>query len=280
MTQWANATALVTGAARGMGRRLALEAVARGADVVAWDVDELGLAELRDLADEQRPGAVRTAVVDVTDEEAVRVAGEAALARGPVDILVNNAGVVSGADLLDLTPAQVRRTFGVNVLSLFWTSRVFLPPMVERNAGHVVTIASAAGLTGARRLVDYSASKHAAVGFDESLRNELRTVAPGVRTTVVCPFYVNTGMFDGVSTRIPWLLPILEPDDVVARVVRAIERDEQRVFLPGRTRLMYLLHLLPTGLGDAVLDLVGANRGMDEFVGHGRGPAEVRAGAG
>ena len=82
------------------------------------------------------------------------------------------------------------------------TVKSFLPAMISRNRGHIVTIASAAGLTGVNGMVDYCASKYAAVGFDESLRLELRALGKdGVHTTVACPYFINTGMFDGVTTR-------------------------------------------------------------------------------
>jgi len=78
----------------------------------------------------------------------------------------------------------------------------FLPAMLQRNSGHIVTIASAAGFVGTNGLVDYCASKFAAVGFDESLRMELAALGKtGVHTTVVCPYYINTGMFEGIKTR-------------------------------------------------------------------------------
>ena len=118
---------------------------------------------------------------------------------GPVDVLVNNAGVISGQLLSELTDEAIERTLAVNTLALFWCTRAFLPAMVERRRGHVVTLASAAGLVGVVRQTDYSASKHAAVGFAESLRFELRRYAPEVHTTLVCPFYINTGMFDGAG---------------------------------------------------------------------------------
>lgn len=74
--------------------------------------------------------------------------------------------------------------------------------MLKKNHGHVVTIASSAGLIGVNGLADYCASKFAAVGFDESLRFELEVMGKdGVHTTVVCPYYINTGMFEGVKTR-------------------------------------------------------------------------------
>jgi all-trans-retinol dehydrogenase (NAD+) len=82
------------------------------------------------------------------------------------------------------------------------TVKSFLPAMLSRNHGHIVTIASAAGLFGTNGLVDYCASKFAAVGFDETLRAELWAQRKtGVHTTVVCPFYINTGMFEGAKTR-------------------------------------------------------------------------------
>jgi short-subunit dehydrogenase len=77
--------------------------------------------------------------------------------------------------------------------------KAFLPAIMEKNHGHIVTIASMAGLFGNAGLCDYCASKFAAVGFDESLRNEiLRLGKDGVKTTVVCPYYINTGMFQGI----------------------------------------------------------------------------------
>ena len=82
------------------------------------------------------------------------------------------------------------------------TAKAFLPSMISKNHGHIVSIASSAGITGASGLCDYCSSKFGAVGFDESLRMELYTLKKtGVHTTVVCPFFINTGMFDGVTTR-------------------------------------------------------------------------------
>ena len=116
-------------------------------------------------------------------------------------------------------------------------TKAFLPAMVRHNRGHIVTLASAAGLVGVARQTDYSASKHAAVGFDESLRAELREISPGVMTTLVCPYYVDTGMFEGVRTRIPFLLPILRQRDVVHKIANAIERDRRLLVLPPAVHL-------------------------------------------
>jgi all-trans-retinol dehydrogenase (NAD+) len=130
-----------------------------------------------------------------------------------------------------------------------------------------VNLASAAGLVGVARQTDYSASKHAAVGFDESLRVELKKVAPGVVTTVVCPYYVDTGMFEGVKTRFPRLLPILRQDDVADRIVQAIERDRRRLIMPPLVRLVPAMRVLPPRLFDVIMDLFGVNVSMDAFAG-------------
>ena len=79
--------------------------------------------------------------------------------------------------------------------------KAFLPSMLEKNHGHIVTIASMAGIFGSAGLADYCASKFAAVGFEESLRNELINLnKTGIKTTIVCPYFIKTGMFEGAKT--------------------------------------------------------------------------------
>ncbi|MCC5953102.1 MAG: SDR family oxidoreductase [Acidimicrobiia bacterium] len=267
MTALAGRIALITGGASGLGRLMALRMASRGATVVAWDLDEEALAALVDDI-ERTGGRAHGEVVNVADADAVADAALRVHADvGAPTVLVNNAGVVSGRPLLELADADIRRTFEVNALALYWTTRAFLPGMIERNSGHLVTVASAAGLVGVARQSDYSASKHAAVGFDESLRVELRRSAPGVRTTVVCPYYIDTGMFDGVRTRFRWLLPILDPDDVADRIVAAVERNRAQVILPPAVRLLAPLRVLPPRAFDRVMDLLGVNVSMEHFVG-------------
>lgn len=267
MSQISGAGVVITGAASGLGRGLALRLAGAGARVILWDLDAAGLAGAAADVRERTGSDPHTAVVDVSDPDAVRRAAAEAQARGPVDILVNNAGVVSGRALVDLTDAQVIRTFAVNTLALFWATRALLPDMIRRNRGHIVTIASAAGFVGAHRLTDYTASKHAAVGFDDALRAELRRSAPSLVTTVVCPFYIDTGMFAGAKTRFPWLLPILNEDDVIERIVRAIRRDKRRLIMPFIVRLVPILRVLPVRWFDRLADILGINASMDDFTG-------------
>lgn len=281
MTRLSGSTVLITGAASGIGRGLAREAATRGAQVVLWDISADGLDRV--AAELEANGVVpMTAVVDVGESAAVTAAADQVLAQvGSVDVLINNAGVVSGKPLLELSSSDIERTIRVNALSNFWTTKAFLPSMIRRNRGHVVTIASAAGLVGVSKLADYSASKHAAVGFDESLRVEMAHRAPGIRTTLVCPYYVDTGMFDGVRSRFEFLLPIVSEDDLVARIVRAVERDRTRLYVPWVLRLLAPLRLLPTTVFDAIMDTLGVNVSMEEFVGRrGTGSSEAASRSG
>lgn len=267
MTQFRGAHVLITGAASGLGRLMALEAVARGARVSLLDRDARGLGEVCE-AIHARPGDAEGFVVDLSDRAALQaICAEVLVHRGTVDILVNNAGIVSGKTLLECTDEAIERTFQVNALANFWTVRAFLPAMMQAGRGHIVTVASAAGLAGTSRLVDYCASKSAAVGFDESLRMELKRLGSPVRTTVVCPFYIDTGMFEGVKTRFAWLLPILKPAYVVGRIMGAVEGNRARLVMPRFVMTVPVVRILPPFLFDAVLGFFGVNRSMDEFVG-------------
>ena len=136
--------------------------------------------------------------------------------------MINNAGIVTGKSFLESSDEAIEKTMGVNTMSHFWVgiipkdfhfiliylidwfiklTKKFLPSMLENNHGHIVTIASVAGLYGTPKLCDYSASKSAVIGFDYSLRIELlRLNKTGVKTTCVCPYYINTGMFKGCQS--------------------------------------------------------------------------------
>jgi len=265
MTELRGAHVVITGAASGLGRLMALEIARRGGKALSlWDLDAPGLdavaKEVETLG--ARPQSV---VCDVSDRRAVYAA--AARIAEPVDILINNAGVVSGKSLLEIPDEQIETSLRVNIHSLFWMIKAFLPGMLERDRGHIVTIASAAGLIGVPRLTDYCATKFAAVGLDESLRVELRQRGAAVRTTVVCPYYIDTGMFEGVKTRFSLLLPILKTEKVAAQILRAIESNRAQLHTPLMVHSIPLIRLLPTSWFDAIARFMGISASMDEFVG-------------
>lgn len=267
MTTFAAKNVVITGAASGIGRLLAERLAADAAHVILWDIDDARLKELADRL-RGRGGRVSSYRCDVTQREAVYSTARRVLERsGSVDILINNAGVVTGKLLLDASDEEILHTFEVNALAPFWTTRAFLPAMIERDSGHIVNVASAAGLVGAPRLSDYSASKSAIIGFDESLRLELKRLGSRVRTTVACPFFVRTGMFAGVRTRFPWLLPIMTPEEVVKRILGAVRDDRRRVIMPRFAYVTMPLRALPIPWFDSLLEFFGITRAMDGFVG-------------
>jgi all-trans-retinol dehydrogenase (NAD+) len=267
MSRIEDRTILITGGASGLGRLLAVKAAALGGRVVLWDVNETNLDRVAgEIGAEGRP--VMALRCDVSNRDDVdRAAREVTETFGPVDILVNNAGVVSGRFFLDCTDEELRRTMDVNAMAHFWTVRAFLPGMIERGRGHIVTMASAAGIVGVSRMVDYCASKAAVFGFDEALRMEIRQKRWPIRTTVVCPYFINTGMFDGVKTRFAALLPILEEEKVADRIIRAILKGRKRVITPPMVYSVWLLRLLPVVVFDFVADLMGINAAMKSFAG-------------
>ena len=254
---------LITGGGSGIGRGMAIKFAALGARVVLWDVDTKGLkkVEAEIVAD---GGKVSTYVVDVSNRALVY---QTAATVGAVDILINNAGIVTGKSILDCPDELMEKTVQVNTIAHFWTIKAFLPDMLARDSGHVVTVASAAGLSGVAGLVDYCASKFGAVGTAESLHCELRRRKCEVRTTLVCPFFINTGMFDGVPTKMPLLLPILEEQWAVDRIVLGVQRREEQVCMPALIGLAMLAKVLPVPWQLFALNLLGVNDSMSDFKG-------------
>jgi all-trans-retinol dehydrogenase (NAD+) len=276
MTDVAGKRVLITGGASGIGLGLARELAGRGAELVLWDINrealDAAVASIREAG-----GRAEGHVCDVSSREAVyEVAGRVKEQLGPVDVLINNAGVVTGKTLLESPDHMIEKTMGVNAMANFWTVKAFLPDMLERDRGHIVTVASAAGLMGVNRLVDYCASKHAAVGFNDALRNELRQRGSAVRTTVVCPYFIDTQLFTGAKTRYAFLLPLLRQDRVVARMAKAIAKDRTHLIMPLLVRFQFLARMLPSSWFDWIMTTLGVHQAMDDF-GHGAPPKAIAA---
>lgn len=256
-------TVLITGGGSGIGRLMALKFASLGSNVVLWDVNAAGLAKVKEEIT-SKGGRCATYEVDVTNRELVY---RTAKAVGRVDILINNAGIVTGKGFLDCSDELMEKTVQVNTISHFWTIKAFLPRMLENNHGSVVTIASAAGLNGVPGLVDYCASKFGAVGTGEALYMELKKRKSNVRCLTVCPFYINTGMFEGAKTKVPWLLPILDENYVSNRIVLAIQRGEETLCMPYIVSLARMLKCLPTSWQSWTQNLLGVSESMDDFKG-------------
>lgn len=262
----AGTTMVITGGGSGIGRLVALGAARKGAHVVIWDRDE---ATARAVSHEvtELGGRGSVVLVDLADADAIELAAAETLMLGPVDVLVNNAGVVSGRPLTELSAAQIDLTMRVNAIAPILVTRALLPAMRDAGRGRIVTVASAAGFIGVAGQTDYAASKFAAVGFMESLRAELRKQGSPVTALTVAPFYIDTGMFDGVTTKVPALLPILSQARVATQILGAIESRRALLALPPLVRFVPAIKVLPTALGDWLADALGVNEGMDGFTG-------------
>nr|XP_057932699.1 retinol dehydrogenase 10-A [Doryrhamphus excisus] len=262
---------LITGSGGGLGRLFAREFSKRGAEVVLWDVDAAANERTARLVREAG-GKAYAYTVDVSQREDVyRVADSVRKDLGRhVTVLVNNAGVVAGRRLLECPDDLIETTLKVNCHALFWTVKAFLPQMKAQNHGHIVTIASVLGLFSTACVEDYCASKFAAVGFHESLAHELLAEgAEGVKTTLVCPYIVNTGMFEGCRIReeVEMVLPPLEPEYCVDQAMNAILIDQPLVCIPRLTYLPFLSRaLLPWESNVVTYRFMGSDKCMYPFM--------------
>ncbi|KAL3891037.1 hypothetical protein ACJMK2_003300 [Sinanodonta woodiana] len=261
---------LITGSGHGIGRQLAVEFSKLSATVVLWDIDEEANSITGEMV-KALGGNCYSYVCDVSvKEEVKKVAEKVCKEVGDVTVLINNAGVVSGKNLLDIPDELIERTFNVNLLALFWTTRCFLPSMIKKNHGHIVNIGSSAGLTGLNKLTDYCASKFGVTGFTEVLNYELVFGGhDGVHTTLACPAHVNTGMFEGCKLRFPSLMPPLEINRTVRRIMLAILTNQQMVCTPRSVYFFaFIKTFLPVDVMQQILKFCGVSTFMDSFVGH------------
>jgi 3-hydroxybutyrate dehydrogenase len=140
-------------------------------------------------------------VADITDRAAVRSAcAEAVKHHGPVDILVNNAGSTASAPFLKSEPELFERMIAIHLLGAVHTIQALLPSMIERGQGHVINIASIAGLRGEAYVSAYVAAKHALVGLTRSLAIEMEK--RGIAVNAVCPGYTETDLVTDAVARI------------------------------------------------------------------------------
>ncbi|XP_008120392.2 epidermal retinol dehydrogenase 2 isoform X1 [Anolis carolinensis] len=250
---------LVTGSANGIGRQIALNFARLCTILVLWDTDEENNKETAELALANGALAVYTYKCDLCKKEEIyAVADQVKKEVGDVNILINNAGILSGKDFIDLPDSDMEKTLEVNTKAHFWTCKAFLPAMIACNQGHLVTITSVAALCGCFKLTDYSASKFAAFGFMESIAFELRKAGKkGIKTTIVCPGFVDTKLITNAETARPILLPVFNPEYVGKRIVDAILKDKFYVVLPTYARLILLKIFLPEKVVSHLAEYLG-----------------------
>ncbi|GMT16680.1 hypothetical protein PFISCL1PPCAC_7977, partial [Pristionchus fissidentatus] len=259
---------LITGAGSGIGRLMAVEFAKRGCILVLWDVNEKGNEVTKALLGDTG-ATVHTYTVDLSKREQINEKAAKVLKDvGRVDILVNNAGVVTGKSLIESPDDWIERTMAVNASACLFTAKNFVKGMIERNHGHIVTIASLAGKNGVSGMVDYCSSKFAAVGYHESLAAELRAIKKdGINTTLVCPYMIKTGMFDGWNNKSPSLVSELEPEYVVDCIMEAVLTNKEELQMPKIAYFMAITEFLPTEAKRLLLQYLGQYDAMDTFKG-------------
>ena len=271
-----NANVLITGGASGIGKIMGRMALEKGAKCfIIWDINLPGIEATR--KELSRYGKVKGYVVDVSKNEIVDVAYRKTVADcGDIDILINCAGIVTGNKTFDQqTPEEIVRTMNINAIAPMFVARAILPDMLRRNVGHICNITSAGGMLSNPKMSVYAASKWAATGWSDSVRIELEEMKSNVHVTTVTPYYINTGMFDGVKSRI---IPILKPEYVCRRIIRAIERNTRFRGIPfGFHFIRFWQTVLPTSVFDWFFgQVIGLYHAMDDFTG--RKKAEVAKG--
>ncbi|KAF9582655.1 hypothetical protein BGW38_010928 [Lunasporangiospora selenospora] len=261
--EWDDEIVLITGGASGIGLLLAESLAIRRVSVVVLDVKHVETAS-----------DIDSYICDVSNPaEIARVAAQIREDVGEPTIIVNNAGIVIGKSILDLSTDDIKKTMDVNFLGQAFIIKEFLPNLIKNNHGHIITLSSVMGITSAPKVADYCASKAAVKSFHEALESEIKYVykTPGVKTTLVCPARVETGMFKGVRERLPFFTPALEPLQVVCQIMETMEqrRGRNQIMMPFFVNLVPLVSILPFWVTDLAQWASGANTAMDTFEGRG-----------
>lgn len=184
-------TALVTGAASGIGRAAAITFAEHGANVVIVDMDEISLERTKKEV-EAMGAKVLSCVCDVSDEESVNSAAISALEKfGKIEILVNNAGVFRDmGEFVDIPISMWNKYIGVNIMGVVYFTKALLPGMIENNYGKIVNVASVAGVYGNKNMVHYSATKGAVISMTKALAKEVSD--KGINVNSISPGSVSS----------------------------------------------------------------------------------------
>jgi len=229
VTTISGATIAITGGARGIGFATAAMLLDRGARVVIGDRDVSTLGPA--VARLSGAGPVSGHPLDVTDRQSFEAFLDNARAdgNGHIDVLINNAGVMPIGSFLDQSEQAIRSAIEVNLYGVLTGCQLVLPEMTQRRRGHIVNIASLAGVIAVPGQVVYAGSKFGVVGLSTALADE---VAPhGVDVTVVMPPFTRTELISGTKET-PANRPV-EPETIAAAVVKALEKPKTHVSVPG-----------------------------------------------
>jgi short-subunit dehydrogenase len=253
MWQLRGTNAVVTGAAAGIGRALALALAREGANLYLVDIDGIHLLET--VAQARIHGVeVIGHRCDIARSADLRAMIQELRQHWPhIDVLVNNAGVLYEGPTEGMSEGQWDRLLQINVMAPLQLIRELLPALLERERAHILNVCSIAGLIGFARVSAYSASKFALVGFSEALRAEYEGRSLGV--TALCPGFVHTSLLsnrmrpgDAQAPRLPPARLCISPDEVARHAVRAIRVNRGLVVFPWWARVLWGVHRMSPGL--------------------------------
>ena len=262
---------LITGAASGIGRIMVAMALEKGAAaLVIWDINQANIDAT--VAEFKAKGSVFGYRVDISDQQQVIAAAQKVKEEvGQIDILINCAGIITGNKTFDnCTTEEIRRTMDINTVAPMVVALQFLPDMIARNSGHICNISSAGGLISNPRMSVYAASKWAVIGWSDSVRIELEQMKSDVKVTTIAPYYIKTGMFDGVKSPI---VPLMKPEWAARQIIRAIERNKRVKVVTKLIPFPYhfvrfMQGIMPTKVFDWFFGQVfGIYHSMDNFTG-------------
>jgi NAD(P)-dependent dehydrogenase (short-subunit alcohol dehydrogenase family) len=242
-----------TGGARGIGLAIATALHGLGAKVAIGDIDETAVTEAGG-----RLGLQVYRALDVTDRRSVTDFLDAVERElGPLDVLVNNAGVIAAGNAVDEPDAATERVLDVNVRGVILGTKLAVPRMLSRGRGHIVNVGSMASVVPCAGIATYCASKHAVLGYTDSVRMENR--GRGIHFSTIMPTLTNTEMIAGAGHARGF--KNAEPQDVARAVVGVIVKPKRRVVVPRSMGILASAQrLMPQGLAEAIGRAAGTDR--------------------
>ncbi|PHH78207.1 hypothetical protein CDD80_7229 [Ophiocordyceps camponoti-rufipedis] len=241
---WSKEIVLITGGAAGIGGTVVQMLDEKNITVVVLDLQPMSFTT---------SPRVHHFHCDIRSPERVKAVAATVRAKiGHPTVVINNAGVYRGKSIVAAEPGDVRFTFDVNTLAPFWVTKAFLPNMIERNHGMIVTVSSIAAWLTLPSMVDYAASKAASMAFSEGLAAEMSTLyqAPKIRVVSVHPGHTRTALFEGFQQKASFFAPSLEPESIAEAVVtQVLSGRSATVVLPKSTMALAALRAIPDWYG-------------------------------
>ena len=259
-------TVLITGGCSGIGKIMGRMCLEKGASrLVIWDINENAIAAtVKELS---ALGSVYGHKCDISSPDSVDKAyADTKDACGDVDILINCAGIVTNNQTFaEQTDLDIIRTVDINTKGAMFVSLRYINDMRTRGAGHICNITSSAGMLALPKMSLYAASKWAAIGWSDSVRIELQREKSPVHVTTIAPYFINTGMFDGIHS----FFKVLKPETVARKTLCAIERDRGYKGIPFTQHFIRLMQgIFPVKWFDFVFgDICGLYTVMNHFTG-------------